>query len=145
MTNQHHPLSIQHTETLAAAANQTTAGVAANVFRTSNYLVLEIGLPRCRPEHINLTLAADQLLVEAERHLGEAAVEDEREYLLRELPYGTIGRVFSFPGADLVHHDAQAHFANGMVIVTIPTQERDAYHHRVRGLEAPDDDQATVL
>lgn len=145
MTDKDHSLSIRHTETLEAVANQTTVGVAANVYRTSNYLVIEIGLPRCRPEHINLALAADQLLVEAERHLGEAAVEDEREYLLRELPYGAIGRVISFPGADLVHHDAQAHFGNGMVIVTIPTRERDAYHHRVRGMKAPDDDQETVL
>ena len=61
-------------------------------------------------------------------------------YLLQELPYGAIGRVISFPGADLVHHEAQAHLGNGLVIVTIPTRERDAYLHRVRGKGAPDDD-----
>ncbi len=133
-------IPIFRTDTLGTAAHRPTVGVAINVYRSANYVVIDAGLPRCHAESIRVTLTPEHLLIEAERHPGEAAIEKEREYLVRELPYGAIGRVISLPATDLALHDAKAHFENGLLTVAIPTRDRDAYRHRVRGEEVPAED-----
>lgn len=141
MTGTIHEIPIVRTDTLGETGHRDTVGMAVNVYRTENYVAVDVGLPRCRPENIRVTLAPDQLLVEAERHPGEAAVEDERAYLVRELPYGALSRIIPLPSSEaLALHRADAHFENGLLTVTIPTRERDAYLHRFRGEEAPDRD-----
>jgi HSP20 family molecular chaperone IbpA len=113
--------------------------MAVNVYRSENYVVVDAGLPRCRPENIQVTLAPDELLIEAERHPGETAVDDEREYLVRELPYGTLSRVIQLPRVELALHSAEAHFENGLLTVTIARRKRDAYVHGFRGEDVPED------
>ncbi len=137
-SNLNHTVSILWANTLAEPANQPMAGLAVNVYQTARYVVIDAGLPRCLPENIRVTLTSDQLLIEAERHLGEESSEAEgREYLVRELPHGAISRVIPLPNADMAVHSAEAHFANGMLIVTIPMTEWDARLRNKLGKEVP--------
>lgn len=137
LSNINHSIPILMTNTLDVSADRPMVGLSVNVYRTARYLVVNAGLPRCRPEHIRVTLAPNQLLIEAERHPGEEDVEEEeREYFVQELPYGAIGRVIPLPNLDLALHSAEAHFANGLLIVTIPTTEWDARLRHKQGGEA---------
>ncbi|MEP6987491.1 MAG: Hsp20/alpha crystallin family protein [Chloroflexota bacterium] len=116
-------------------------GLAVNVYKTARYVIIDAGLPRCLPENIHVTLTSDQLLIEAERHLGEESFEaEEREYLVQELPHGAISRVIPLPNVDIAIHSAEAHFANGMLIVTIPMTEWDARLRHMLGKEVPQKD-----
>ncbi len=141
LSNINHTVPILMTNTLDVPADRTMVGLSVNVYRTARYVVINAGLPRCRPENIRVTLAPNQLLIEAERHLGEDNVaEEEREYLVQELPYGAIGRMIPLPTMDLALHNAEGHFANGLLIVTIPTAEWGARLRHMQGGEVLHED-----
>ena len=97
-----------------------------NLFFTDRYLVIHAGLPRCRPDKIEVFVAPGKVFIRAERHEGELATED-RVYLLAELPFGVMGRVVSLPEGAWAYDEAEAHFANGLLTVTIPTEDRVEY------------------
>ena len=135
-----HTIPVRKVNSLNADVDRLGVGIPINVYRTEDYVVVDAGLPRCRPENIRATLAPGELLIQAERHPGQALVDERREYLVAELPYGAIERVISLPEMDLASHAAEAHFRNGMLVVTIPTRERDAYLHGMHGEETPEED-----
>ena len=98
-----------------------------NLYHTESYLVINAGLPRCLPDHIHVFVAPARVLIRAERHPGEEPIHEERNYILSELPEGAIGRVLNLPQGEWVYDAAEAHFANGLLTVTIPTQARAEY------------------
>ena len=102
-----------------------------NLFVTDRYVVIHAGLPRCRPDRIEVLVAPGEVLIRAERHEGEPA-DVVRAYLLSELPFGTIARIIGLPDGKWVYHEAEAHFANGLLTVTIPTEERATYLHQMQ-------------
>ena len=128
-----HRITIQRVEHLDARDETSERGAPANLYRSANYVALDMALPRCLPQHVRVTLAPDTLLVESERHAGTEPTEEGRDYLLHELPAGPVRRSFPLPTTDLALHEAEAHFSNGMLTVSIPTRARDAYRHDVRG------------
>jgi HSP20 family molecular chaperone IbpA len=128
-----HRIEIRRVASIEAEEDTSERGAPANLYRSANYVVLDMGLPRCLPQHVRVTLAPGVLLVESERHLGTEPTEEGREYLLHELPAGTVRRSFPLPAADLALHEADAHFSNGMLTVSIPTNARDDFRRRVRG------------
>ncbi len=136
-----HRVAVQQTKEPIRELGRPTGGVLANLYRTDSYAVLNVGLPRCLPEHIQLTAGPNGLIVEANLHPAQEALEKDREYLFAELPYGGISRRFPLPWDDLELHAVEAHFQNGLLTVTIPTRERDAYLHRKRGAQLPEESQ----
>ncbi len=141
LSNSNHTVPILWANTLDVPADRLMVGLSVNVYRTARYVVVDAGLPRCNPENIRVTLGPDQLVIEAERHPGEENFEEEeREYLVQELPNGVIGRVIPLPSMDLALRSAEAHFANGLLIITIPTTEWDARLLHMRGEEVPQED-----
>ncbi|NIM94696.1 MAG: Hsp20 family protein [Anaerolineales bacterium] len=134
-----HRIAVQRTDEPIHEKGRPTTGVLANLYSTESYTVLNVGLPRCLPEHIKVMLSPNVILVEAELHRAQEIVEKEREFILAELPYGRIRRAFPLPNADLEHHAVEAHFQNGLLTVTIPTRERDAYLHEKRGKFLPEE------
>jgi HSP20 family molecular chaperone IbpA len=66
------------------------------------------------------------MLIRAERHPGEP-LDEERAYILLELPHGAVGRVLDLPQGEWAYAAAEAHFANGLLTVSIPTQARAEY------------------
>ena len=101
-------------------------GMPVNLDQTDGYLVVDAGLPRCLPDRIHVAVAAGKMQIRAERHPGEA-IREERTYLLAELPDGAIGRMLDLPAGDWAFADADAHFNNGLLTISIPTQARAGY------------------
>lgn len=104
-----------------------------NLLVTDHYVVIHAGLPRCRPDGIGVLVAPGEVLIRAERHEGEPAADMVRAYLLSELPFGTITRIVGLPDGKWAYHEVEAHFANGLLTVTIPTEERATYLHQKQG------------
>ena len=113
----------QHLDMLPSEAN----GMPVNLYHTHDYLVINAGLPRCLPDKVHVFVAPARMLIRAERHAGEESIHEERTYILSELPEGAVGRVFDLPQGDWAYADAEAHFANGLLTVSIPTQARAEY------------------
>ena len=101
-------------------------GMPVNLYYTDRYLIVNAGLSRCLPERIRVFVAPGKMVIQAERHPGEL-VHEERTYILSELPEGTIGRMLNLPEGEWAYNDAEAHFANGLLTVSIPTQARAEY------------------
>ena len=97
-------------------------GMPVNLYQTDRYLVINAGLPRCLADKVHVAVAPARMLIRAERHLGEESSREERTYILSELPEGALGRVLDLPAGKWSYADAEAHFANGLLTVTIPTQ-----------------------
>ena len=95
-----------------------------NLYHTDWYLVTHAGLPRCLPDRVQVFVAPGKMLIQAERHPGES-IREERTYILAELPDGAVGRVLDLPQGEWAYAAAEAHFANGLLTVSIPTQARD--------------------
>lgn len=113
----------EHLDTLHPEAN----GMPVNLYHTDSYLVINASLPRCLPDKVHVFVAPAKMLIRAERHLGEEPIQEERTYLLSELPEGAIGRVLDLPLGEWAYDATEAHFANGLLTVSIPTQARIEY------------------
>lgn len=117
-------------DALPAEANE----MPVNLYHTDDYLVINAGLPRCLPDKVHVSVASAKMLIRAERHPGEESVHEERAYILSELPEGVIGRVLDLPQGEWVYGNAEAHFANGLLTVTIPTQARAEYLRQMQAV-----------
>lgn len=137
--NRQHKIKVRRTMEPLDTEDRPTSGVLANLYLTDAYYALNVALPRCRPEHIQVTAGSNALLVEAELHPAQEKLEQQREFILAELPFGSIKRSFPIPGANLEPHAIEAHFENGLLTVTIPTQKRDAFLHKMRGENLPEE------
>ena len=114
---------VEHLEALPPEAH----GMPVNLYHTDSYLIVNAGLPRCLPERIHVFVAPAKMLIRAERHPGEQLIREERAYILSELQEGAVGRVLDLPQGEWACDDAEAHFANGLLTVSIPTQTRAEY------------------
>jgi len=114
---------VEHLDALPPEAH----GMPVNLYHTDHYLVINAGLPRCLPDRVHVSVAPGKMLIRAERHPGEQPIRDERTYILSELPDGAVGRVLDLPQGEWAHAAAEAHFANGLLTVSIPTQARAEY------------------
>jgi HSP20 family molecular chaperone IbpA len=113
---------VEHLDTFHPEAS----GMPINLYHTDSYLVINAGLPRCLPDKVHVFVAPAKILIRAERHPGEESHE-KRTYILSELPEGAVGRVLDLPQGEWAYTAAEAHFANGLLTVTIPTQARAEY------------------
>lgn len=113
----------EHLDALPPEAN----GMPVNLYHTDSYLVINAGLPRCLPDKVHVFMAPARMLIRAESHPGEQPIREERTYILSELPDGAVGRVLDLPSGEWAYDAAEAHFANGLLTVSIPTQARAEY------------------
>ena len=104
-----------------------THGMPVNLYHTDTYLMINAGLPRCLPDKIHVFVAPARILIRAERHPGEQPIREERAYILSELPDGAVGRALDLPHGEWAYDAAEAHFANGLLTISIPTQARAEY------------------
>jgi len=116
-------LVVEHLDTFHPEAST----MPVNLYHTHDYLVINAGLPRCLPDKVRVFVAPAKMLIRAERHPGEQLIREERAYILSELPEGAVGRVLDLPQGEWACDDAEAHFANGLLTVSIPTQTRAEY------------------
>ncbi|MGA9532963.1 MAG: Hsp20 family protein [Anaerolineales bacterium] len=109
---------VEHLDALPPEAHS----MPVNLYHTDGYLVINAGLPRCLPDRVHVSVAPAKMLIRAERHPGEQSIREERAYILSELPDGAVGRVLDLPHGEWAYDAADAHFANGLLTVAIPTQ-----------------------
>ena len=114
---------VEHLEALPPEAH----GMPVNLYHTNSYLIDNAGLPRCLPDRIHVFVAPAKMLIRAERHPGEQPIREERAYILSELPEGAVGRMLDLPQGEWAYAAAEAHFANGLLTVSIPTRARADY------------------
>lgn len=114
---------VEHLDALPPEANS----MPVNLYHTESYLVINAGLPRCLPDHIHVFATPARVLIRTERHAGEEPIREERAYIISELPDGIISRVLDLPQGEWAYAATEAHFANGLLTVTIPTQARAEY------------------
>ena len=119
-TSESYQIEIRYVDHLQAPPETSSTGVLANLYNSANYVVLDVGLPRCHGQNVRVSISADKVLVEAERQMGERSSDQGRDFLLHELPHGTLARLINLPDVDLVLDEAEAHFANGMLVLSIP-------------------------
>ncbi|HET7009442.1 MAG TPA: Hsp20/alpha crystallin family protein [Anaerolineales bacterium] len=112
----------EHLEALTPEAR----GMPVNLYHTDQYLVINAGLPRCLPDRVRVSVAPGKMLIRAERHPGEL-IREERVYILSELPDGAVARMLDLPKGEWAYDAAEAHFANGLLTVTLPTPSRAEY------------------
>ena len=103
-----------------------------NLYHTDRYLVVNASLPRCLPDRVQVFVAPAKLQIRAERHQGEP-LDEQRTYILSELPDGVVGRVLDLPPGEWAYDAAEAHFANGLLTVSIPSQARSDYLDQKHG------------
>lgn len=113
-------VEIRYADHLQPPPVAASYGVLANLYRSANYVVVDVGLPRCHAHSVRVSIAADAVLIEAARHVAEDSADDGREYLLHELPHGAIARLIRLPVVDLALGRAEAHLGNGMLVLSIP-------------------------
>ena len=116
-------LVVEHLDTFHPEASI----MPVNLYRTDTYLVINAGLPRCLPDKVHVFVAPAKMLIRAERHPGEDPIHEERTYILSELPEGAVGRMLDLPQGEWAYAAAEAHFANGLLTVSIPTRARADY------------------
>ena len=116
-----------HVEKYLDALPPETRDMPVNLYHTNSYLIINASLPRCLPDHVHVFVTPARMLIRAERHAGEEPIREERTYILSELPDGVIGRALELPQGAWAYAAAEAHFANGLLTVTIPTQARAEY------------------
>ena len=109
-----------------------TQSMPVNLYHTDRYLVVNAGLPRCLPDRVQVFVAPAKLQIRAERHQGEP-LDEQRTYILSELPDGVVGRVLDLPPGEWAYAAAEAHFANGLLTVSIPSQARSDYLDQKHG------------
>jgi len=131
--SEQHIVPVRVKEGLDALSTEAHA-MPVNLYQTDRYLVAQAGLPRCLPDRIHVFVSPGKMTIRAERHPGEP-LDEQRTYILSELPDGDIGRMLDLPQGDWAYDDAEAHFANGLLTVSIPTQARAEYLLQMLGHE----------
>lgn len=131
--SEQHIVPVRVKEGLDALSTEVHA-MPVNLYQTDRYLVAQAGLPRCLPDRIHVFVSPGKMTIRAERHPGEP-LDEQRTYILSELPDGDIGRMLDLPQGEWAYAAAEAHFANGLLIVSIPTQARAEYLLQMLGHE----------
>lgn len=83
--------------------------------------VIEVDLPGCDKENIDLSLENGYLKIAA-KVVKESKNGDDERYLRQERFYGECSRSF-YVGDELTQSDIDAEFKNGILIITVPKIE----------------------
>ena len=95
--------------------------LSVDAFVEENNVVVKADLPGVNSEDVDISVTGDSVTIKAERK-EEKEVQD-RDYIRKERRYGSAARTISLP-AQVKVDQAEAHFENGTLIVTIPKQEQ---------------------
>lgn len=103
---------------LAAPAYPTAFPV--EFWETDEAICLKAMLPGVDPEHVNISVANDVLTIKAEHE--DQGTDEQRNYHLREIPYGTYTRSFTLP-VSVDADKAEARYEHGMLYLRLPKAE----------------------
>jgi HSP20 family protein len=92
----------------------------ADIRETDGAYVVEAEIPGVRKEDIKLDLDDDTLTISVERKLENK--EEKDNYLRMERRYGSFSRAFYVD--NIKHEDVKAEYADGILKVTLPKDEK---------------------
>jgi len=96
---------------------------ASDVVETETELRVLVELPGIRPEDVSVDLENNVLTVQGEKHEQRTEGDEKHTWHLVERRYGTFSRSFMLP-RDVNQEGIEAHFENGVLLVTIPKSEK---------------------
>jgi HSP20 family protein len=100
---------------------------AVDVCETKDAIEVRSELPGMSKDDIEIEVAKGVLTIKGEKK--ETQEDEDRSYHHREVRYGNFSRSFSLP-AEVKADDARADFADGVLTVTLPKEEK-ALHRRI--------------
>ena len=92
--------------------------------------IIEVDLPGCEKENINLKLDNGYLEISAKTFKEENDDEDER-FVRKERFYGECSRSF-YLGEDITEDDIDAEFKNGILKINLPKKELENKKEEVK-------------
>lgn len=94
-----------------------------DVHEKDGQYVLEMNVPGCAKEDIKISLYNGTLTVEAKRHGEENQTNAKGKMIRQERYMGSCSRSF-YVGDSIKDSDIHASFANGVLTLTLPTQQK---------------------
>jgi HSP20 family protein len=96
------------------------SGPSVDMYETEEAIVVKANLPGIKPDDISVEISGDVLTIRGETKWEEEVKEDR--YLHRERFCGSFCRSVTIP-AQVVSEDAEAHFEDGVLTLTLPRAE----------------------
>jgi HSP20 family protein len=114
MTFYLHPYPYRHVARRWASNNERTLGV--NVREEDEAYVLSALVPGLKAEDLNIQVLDDVLHIEGEHKV------DETEYLMQEIPHGSVKRTLRLP-ANIDADHVEAKITDGVLTLRLPKAE----------------------
>ena len=102
---------------------------AVDISETKDQIVVKTELPGISRDDIEIDVANGILTIKGEKKYEAEDQNEERTWHRREVRYGCFTRSFSLP-TDVRSDEAQASFADGVLTVTLPKEEK-AVHRKI--------------
>lgn len=99
------------------AGSRANEHPALESFIDNGKLVIRVDLPGVDPNDVEITVAADALTIRARRE--QQHEEKSRDYLHREVAYGSVERSLRLPGG-VNPDELKASYCNGVLELTAP-------------------------
>lgn len=96
-------------------------GPALESYVESGKLVVRVDLPGVDPKDVEITATGDQLTIRGKRE--QQREEKGRDFIHREVAYGTFERVVRLPGG-INPDQIKASYNNGVLELTVPLPEQ---------------------
>ena len=93
---------------------------AVDMYQTDNDVVIKAALPGFKSDDVQINVTGDLLTIRGD--LKHEEEQNEKSWHIREQRWGSFERSVSLPTA-VVPDKAQADFANGILIITLPKAE----------------------
>jgi HSP20 family protein len=106
---------------LGGRAGRQGNGPALESYVDNGRLMVRADLPGIDPKDVEITVTGDQLTIRGKREQRNEA--RGRDFLHREVSYGSFERVVKLPGG-VNADDVKAAFSNGVLELTVPLPEQ---------------------
>ncbi|HEX8547521.1 MAG TPA: Hsp20/alpha crystallin family protein [Cytophagaceae bacterium] len=94
---------------------------AVNLFETKDDYRVEVAVPGMSKEDFNVKLEEDYLIVTGKKE--EDKEEKDKNYMRKEFSYSSFERSFYLPSKMVDHEKIEAHYNDGILLVTVPKKE----------------------
>jgi HSP20 family protein len=105
---------------LATMADGNAAMLPLDITENENQFVVKASLPGVKPEDVQITAHGETLTIRGE--MKEEQEKKDEHYHLRERRFGQFQRTVVLP-TPINAEQAQAHFENGVLTLTLPKSE----------------------
>lgn len=95
--------------------------LTVDVYQTSDYIIVKSMIAGVRPEDLDVTITRDMITIRGKREAER--VENEDDYFVRELYWGTFSRTIQLP-QEIDVDEAEAVEKHGLLILKLPKMDK---------------------